>query len=203
MKARGEEERANSFWREALRKLHPDAPEFREVEGLLEGGYLRPLNSVEQTFSPWARFRYKSFEQALPIEHSFVSKMYSNIWSNSAMVFNQQGQQVTYQWNIAGNAYFGQVENKAQVITDLERLKTEVEKATEQSVLPEEVGTDVAYQTTKALQLAKKPDGDTKTLLTHLETATKLLTGATGVAQAFPGMVAAFQKATEVVTKLF
>ncbi len=51
--------------------------------------------------------------------------------------------------------------------------------------------------------VAKKPDGDKTTLLGHLESATKLLTGATGVAQAFPGMVNAFQKATEVVTKLF
>lgn len=118
-------------------------------------------------------------------------------------IFDQRGQTVTYQWNIAGNTYFGQVENKAAVVQGLEQLRAEVEKATEQGALPEEIGTDVAYQTTKALQLAKKPDGDKKTLLNHIESATKLLTGATGVAQALPGMVEAFQKAKEVVEKLF
>ncbi|WP_287130922.1 hypothetical protein [Candidatus Cyanaurora vandensis] len=65
-------------------------------------------------------------------------------------IFDQTGQQVTYQWNIAGNAYFETVENKAAVVQDLERLWGEVEKAIAAENLPEEVGTDVAYQTTKA-----------------------------------------------------
>ncbi|WP_218081496.1 hypothetical protein [Anthocerotibacter panamensis] len=40
-------------------------------------------------------------------------------------IFDMRGQQVTYQWNISGDAYFGTVENKVAVVQDLDRLRAD------------------------------------------------------------------------------
>ena len=114
-------------------------------------------------------------------------------------VFDQRGQHVTYQYNAAGDINFGAVQNKMELVTQLEALQTELAKAIQQGAIDdEEVATDTEYQLTKAVQQAKKPEPDKKKLLDHLKEAEGLLKGIAAAA----GLVGALVKAADLVSKL-
>ena len=112
-------------------------------------------------------------------------------------VFDQRGQHVTYQYNAAGNINFGAVQNRMDVIGELEKLQTEVNKAIEANVFDEETATDVEYKVTKAVQQAKKPEPDKKTVLERLQEAKALIEGVAAAG----GLVTALVQAAEVVQK--
>ncbi len=114
-------------------------------------------------------------------------------------VFDQRGQQVTYQYNAAGDINFGAVQNKAAVVGELQKLQAELTQAIEAGVFDEDTATDTEYQLTKAIQQAKKPEPDKKTVLDHLNEAKALITGVAAAA----GMVGALVQAADMVQKLF
>ena len=114
-------------------------------------------------------------------------------------VFDQRGQHVTYQYNAAGDINFGAVQNKVDVIAELEKLQVELAKAIEANVFDEDTGTDAEYQLKKAVQQAKKPEPDKKTVLDHLNEAQALIEGVAAAA----GMVGALTTATQLVQQLF
>ena len=80
-------------------------------------------------------------------------------------VFDQRGQHVTYQYNAAGDINFGAVQNKVDVVVQLEKLRTEMSTAIESGVFDEETATDARYQLDKAVQQAKKPEPEKKGVL--------------------------------------
>jgi hypothetical protein len=114
-------------------------------------------------------------------------------------IFDQRNQQVTYQYNAAGNINFGTVQNKMDAIGELEKLQTELSKAIEADVFDEDTATDAEYRITKAVQQAKKPKPDKKTVLDHLQKAKALIEGVAAAA----GLVTALTQATEIVQKFF
>lgn len=114
-------------------------------------------------------------------------------------VFDQRGQSVQYQYNAAGNINFGEVQNKAQLITELEKLKAELTKASDEQVLDAEIVTDAQYQITKAVQQAQKPEADKDKIVDHLVAAK---TAIEGVAAA-GGMVTALIQAAQLAQKFF
>ena len=118
-------------------------------------------------------------------------------------VFDQRGQQVTYQYNAAGDINFGAVQNRSDVIRELDKLKAEVTKAAEAQVIDAEVATNVEYQLTKAVQQAKKPDSDKKGILDHINTAKGLIESVTTTSRAVSGMVTALAEAAQQVDALF
>ena len=84
--------------------------------------------------------------------------------------FDMRGQKITGNQYIAGrDMNFGAVQSQADLVTELEKLKDEFVKAVDQGILSEEAGTDAEYQVTKAVQQAKKPDPDKKSILDHLK----------------------------------
>jgi myo-inositol-1-phosphate synthase len=54
-------------------------------------------------------------------------------------VFDQRGQKVTYQYNAAGDINFGNVQNRADLISELKKLKDEISKAGEAEVIDAEI----------------------------------------------------------------
>ena len=94
---------------------------------------------------------------------------------------------------------FGAVQSQADLIGELEKLKGEFAKAAEQGILPEEAATDAQYQVTKAVQQAKKPDADKKTIVDHLETVKAII----GNVTAASGLVLSVANAIMAVQKLF
>lgn len=114
--------------------------------------------------------------------------------------FDMRGQKVTGNQYVAGrDMNFGAAQSQADLIGELEKLKGEFAKAAEQGILPEEAATDAQYQVTKAVQQAKKPDADKKTIVDHLTTAKTLIEGVTAAG----GLVTALTTAIQVVQKLF
>ena len=114
--------------------------------------------------------------------------------------FDMRGQNVSGNQYIAGrDMNFGAVQSQADLIGELEKLKAEFAKAADQGILSEEAATDAQYQVTKAIQQARKPTPDKKTIVDHLTTAKALLENITAAS----GLVTALVGAVEVVQKLF
>lgn len=114
-------------------------------------------------------------------------------------VFDQRGQHVTYQYNAAGNIDIDSVQNRIELISELEKLKAELSRAASTHVIDAEVVTDADYQISEAIQQAKKPDPDKKTITDHLKEAKALIEGVTAAG----GLVTALAQATEMIQKLF
>ena len=114
--------------------------------------------------------------------------------------FDMRGQKVTGNQYVAGrDMNFGAAQSQADLIGELEKLKGEFAKAAEQGILPEEAATDAQYQVTKAVQQAKKPDADKKTIINHLDTVKAII----GNVSAASGLVASVAQAILDVKKLF
>ena len=114
-------------------------------------------------------------------------------------IFDQRGQTVTYQSNIAGDLNLGDVQSKHEAIDQLKKLKAEMGRAVEAKVFDEDVGTDAQYQVNKAVIEAQKPQPDKRTISDRLANAKTLIEGVTAAG----GLVSALTKATEVVQKFF
>jgi hypothetical protein len=114
-------------------------------------------------------------------------------------IFDQRGQQVTYQYNAAGDINFGAVQNRMDLVGELGKLQLEMTQARQAGVFDEGVATDAAYQLTKAVQEGKKPAPDKGTLLGYLGSAKTLVEGVAAAG----GLVTALTKAAELVQQFF
>jgi hypothetical protein len=97
-------------------------------------------------------------------------------------VFDQRGQHVTYQYNAAGNINFGQVQDRAQLVAALDRLRQELADAARQQAIDADTEADASYQLQKAGLQARQPEPDKKSLLDYLQKAKGLVDGVTAVA---------------------
>jgi hypothetical protein len=114
--------------------------------------------------------------------------------------FDMRGQKVRGNQYVAGrDMNFGAVQSQADLIGELEKLKGEFAKAADQGILSEDAATDAQYQVTKAVQQAKKPDADKKTILDHLDTVKAII----GNVSAASGLVLTVANAIMAVQKLF
>jgi hypothetical protein len=59
-------------------------------------------------------------------------------------IFDQRGQQVTYQYNAAGDINVGAVQNRMDLVGELGKLQRELTQARQAGVLDEGVATDKA-----------------------------------------------------------
>jgi len=114
-------------------------------------------------------------------------------------IFDQRGQQVNYQYNAAGDINLGSVQNQAQLVEELGKLKSELSKAAEAEVIDAEVFTDADYQMTKAIQQAKKPEPNKKSVTDHLNNAKSVLESVTAASV----IVTALDKVVQLVAGLF
>ncbi len=113
-------------------------------------------------------------------------------------VFDQRNQQVTYQYNAAGDINLNTVQNRAELLGELDKLKAEVARAAAARVIDAEVATDTEYHLTKATQQAQNTDPDKSTILSHLNTAKQLLSNVAAVG----GLVTALAKVAELAQHL-
>ena len=113
--------------------------------------------------------------------------------------FDMRGQRVTNQYNAGRDMNFGAVQTPVDLVAELEKLNEQVVQAKDAGIVSEETATDAQYQVTKAIQQARKPDPDKKTIVDHLTTAKALLENITAAS----GLVTALVGAVEVVQKLF
>ena len=114
--------------------------------------------------------------------------------------FDMRGQRVKGDQYIAGrDMNIGAVQNAVDLIAELEKLKFEFANAGRTGILSEETATDAEYQVIKAVQQARKPNPDRKTILDHLNTAKTLIEGVSAAG----GLVTTVMSAIQAVQKLF
>jgi len=123
----------------------------------------------------------------------------STVKEKTVTQFDMRGQRVTNQYNAGRDINFGAVQTPVDLMAALEQLNGQITQAQEADILSEETATDARYQVTKAIQQAKKPAPDKKTIVDYLTTAKALL----GNITAASGLVTALVGAVEVVQKLF
>jgi len=109
--------------------------------------------------------------------------------------FDQRGQEVQYQYN-AETINFGSAQNTQDVVEQLKGLQQELARAIEQKALVGDAALDAEYEMKKALSQAEKPAPDKTSLLAHLNQASGLVAGISGLAEAF-------SKAVTVVGQFF
>lgn len=102
--------------------------------------------------------------------------------------------------NIAGrDLNFGSVQNKQELISQLEQLKEAFAKAGETQIISEETAIDAEAEVKKAIGQAKKPTPDKKSVVNYLTAAKSLIEGIAGAG----GLVTSIVGAIEAVQKLF
>lgn len=102
--------------------------------------------------------------------------------------------------NIAGrDLNFGTVQNKQELISQLEKLKEAFVKAGETQTISEETAIDAEAEVKKAIGQAKKSAPDKKSILDYLTAAKSLIEGIGGAG----GLVTSIVGAIEAVHKLF
>jgi hypothetical protein len=118
-------------------------------------------------------------------------------------IFDQRGQKVKYQYNIAGAIDLEAVQSKAELIEQLEKLREELARATQEGAVDEEQGIDARAQVEKAVAQAQKPEPDRNKIVGYLGQARGIVSEATTAVAATGGLLAALQKAAELAQKLF
>ncbi|MEM1167704.1 MAG: hypothetical protein AAGJ08_01060 [Cyanobacteria bacterium P01_H01_bin.35] len=114
-------------------------------------------------------------------------------------VFDQRHQNVSYQYNAAGNINFAAVENCANFIEELEKLKAEIPKARDAEIINAEVSTDVQYQIQKAIDQAQKSEPNKGLILGYLSKAKDFVKDVVNASELVTGMI----KAIELAENLF
>ena len=117
----------------------------------------------------------------------------------SMSLFDQRNQRVQYQYNAAGNINFGDVQNKADMGVEIEKLLEELKKAREAEAIDDDTAIDAEYQIKKAAQESRKPAGQKKGIIEYLESAKRIIEQvpnavgiATGIQQAIQKVMAMF-----------
>lgn len=184
------------------------------VEQILDDVRNRLLGFILELAERYPEQAKAGFENASSIPNEQIRSVFEvkvmgsgNIITPNALVsqggnmsiFDQRNQSVKYQYNAAGNINFDSVKTRKALITELEKLKTELSMAAGAKAIKEDIVTDAEYQITKAIQQSQKPSPSKKTILQHINKAKALIGTVTKAA----GMVTALTQAADLVQKLF
>ncbi|MCB9150926.1 MAG: caspase family protein [Caldilineaceae bacterium] len=121
----------------------------------------------------------------------------------SFRMFDQRGQKVETQYNIAGDLNMGAANNRAEAVQALQKLLDEVSRAANAGVLGAETALDVDYQLKKAIQQAQKPDPAPAPIVEHLQNAKAIIGEVAANVAAATGLVTAVTSAIQMIQKLF
>ena len=114
-------------------------------------------------------------------------------------IFDQRGQQVRYQYNAAGDINFAAVQSRMDIIAELEKLRQEFPRAAQAEIIDAEVAKDAEDHLAKAIQQARQPQPDRKTILERVKNAKTLIEGISAAS----GLVTALMTTIELIQKFF
>jgi hypothetical protein len=111
--------------------------------------------------------------------------------------FDQRGQKVVNQVNAESidTINFGAVQSKAELIAELRKILSELNKATKAGFIKNDIAVHVKSHIKKAISEAEKPEPKKKSILDQIEGAKKLLDGITSAT----GLVTALMQAIKIV----
>lgn len=162
-------------------------------EQMLDTVRNRLLDFVLQLTSQWDP------QKSLPAEED-VSQLISVVIHNKpeggpVTVFDQRGQQVTYQYNAAGNIRIADANSSEDLAEELAKLRAEIERAKLAGVVTEDTAIETQFHLLEASRELEGAKPDQKSILSNIGKARALLDDVAAAA----GLVTALVKAAEVV----
>ncbi len=133
------------------------------------------------------------------LEHMVAVYIYNNQQGGEMAVFDQRGQNVNTQYNVAGSMNIAAIENRVDFVDELIKIKEEFDRAVAHQVFDEETAIEADSKLKLAVTEAKKSQPDKQTLLDRINGAKMLIEGVTAAG----GLVTALSKLAEVVQKFF
>jgi YD repeat-containing protein len=124
--------------------------------------------------------------------------IYNNPQGGNVSVFDQRGQQVTYQYNAAGNINIDSARDNIGLATELEKLVEEIERAKEAKAVVKEIAVEAEYHVMQSAKEAKSKRPNKGSILEHIGKAKALLDDVAAAA----GLVTALLKAAEVASNI-
>jgi hypothetical protein len=118
-------------------------------------------------------------------------------------IFDQRGQTVQYQYNAAGNVNFSSVQNRDELVTQLNNLLVELTKAAGQKAIGEEEAVQAKCELELAIVQAKKPEAKPGPILQYLEKARGIVESVAGTSAAVGGLISAIKEAAGTVARIF
>jgi hypothetical protein len=125
--------------------------------------------------------------------------IYNNPKGGNVSVFDQRGQQVSYQYNAAGDININAVSDKDGLRDQLEKLRAEVEHAKGLRAIDPDIAVESQYHLLQAAKEVQQKNPDKPSVIEHLSKAKRLLENVAAVG----GLVTALLKAVEVADKIF
>ena len=113
-------------------------------------------------------------------------------------IFDQRGQHVEYQFNVAGNINLDGVQSVDQLVNQIAHLRAEIDQANRRGAVPEDIAVEAQYHLLEASRQAKSERPDRSTLLDNIRKAKDLLKDIAAVAS----LVTALAKLADVAMKL-
>jgi hypothetical protein len=114
-------------------------------------------------------------------------------------VFDQRGQKVKYQYNVAGDLNMEAVQSREEAVRQLEKLVAELQRAIQAGVI-EGGATDAAQEhLKKAAEEAGQEAPDKEGILAHVDRAKTVIEGVAAAG----GLVGSLVKAAEMVQNFF
>lgn len=142
-------------------------------------------------------------KQALPPQELLNNLVSVYIYNNQSQgdqmstIFDQRGQQVNNQYNAAGNISIN-VDSKDDLINELEKIRSEIERVKNTQSLSRDVAVEVEYNILQANKEVQKPKPNTGAFVEYIKKAKELLSDVAAVA----GVVSALSKIIEVAQQV-
>jgi hypothetical protein len=124
--------------------------------------------------------------------------IYNNPQGGPVSIFDQRGQHVDYQFNVAGNINLDGVQSVDQLVNQITHLRAEIDQAKRVGAVPEDIAVEAQYHLLEASRQAKSERPDRSTLLDNIRKAKDLLKDISAVAS----LVNALAKLADVAMKL-
>jgi len=124
--------------------------------------------------------------------------IYNNPQGGPVSIFDQRGQHVEYQFNVAGNINLDDVQSVDQLVNQIAHLRAEIDQAKRVGAVPEDVAVEAQYHLLEASRQAKSERPDRSTLLDNIRRAKDLLKDISAVAS----LVTTLAKLADVAMKL-
>ncbi|MFW6116544.1 MAG: hypothetical protein ACOC6F_02350 [bacterium] len=125
--------------------------------------------------------------------------IYNNPRGGNVSIFDQRGQEVTYQYNAAGDIRVTSAQNREELVSELEKLRRELRRARESGALEEDTAVKTEYHLMEAVGAAQEECPDVQSFFEHIGKAKDLLEDAAAAV----GLVTAFMTAMEVAARIF
>jgi len=118
---------------------------------------------------------------------------------SSRSVFDQRGQKVKTQYNIAGDYNPAVAQDRATAVEELRKLMAELNSAADDDALPKKSAVKARQSVENAIVEAEEPKPDKNSILDYLATANEIITTAAGATT----LVGAVTQAIQMVQRLF